>query len=143
MVNGRPAERGSALIFALAALTVVALALAAVASEVVSRVAAVRIEERSVRTIALADRAMAESLAQLARQGAGFEGLEEQEVPGGTVSSRVRAFSSTEVEVVAVGRRVDWQSTITARVNLQTGPRVLWWQRTQGPASAPEVSLQP
>ena len=98
-------------------------------------------EERSVLTIALADRAMAESLAELARHGAGYEGLEEQEVPGGTVASRVRAFSTAEVELVAVGRRVDWQTTITARVNLRTGPRVLWWQRTQGPA--PEVSSKP
>jgi hypothetical protein len=29
--------------------------------------------------------------------------------------------------------RDDWRSTITARVSLLTGPRVLWWQRTQGP----------
>jgi hypothetical protein len=126
------------LVFALAVLTLVAITMAALAAEVRSRREGVVIEERSVRTIALADWAMAETLAELAANGAGFEGIDERDVPGGTISSRVRAFSTTDVEVVAVGRRVAWQTTITARVNLQTGPRVLRWARVQGPA--PELT---
>ena len=129
-------ERGSALVFALAALTLVALTIAAVAAEIRSRGAGVVLEERSVRAVALADFVMAETLSELASQGRGFPGVAERVVPGGSVASRVRPMGEWEAEVVAIGTRNDWQATITARVNLMTGPRVLWWQRSQGPAAS-------
>lgn len=136
MVGARRSDRGSALIFALGALTLVALTIGVVASEIRSRGAGVVLEERSVRVIALADWAMAETLSELAENGRGFGGVAERTVAGGTISSRVRPIGEWEVEVVAVGTRADWQATITARVNLMAGPRVLWWQRGQGPAEA-------
>jgi hypothetical protein len=40
------------------------------------------------------------------------------------------------VEVIAVGRRDDWQGVVTARVFVKNGARILWWQRTQGPSES-------
>lgn len=139
MVAARTSERGVALVFALAALTLVAITMAAVAAEIRSRGAGVVLEERSVRTTALSDWAMAETLAELSDTGRAFRGITERSVAGGTISSAVRQVSEWEVEVVAVGARDDWHSTISARVSLVTGPRVVWWQRTQGPADVATV----
>jgi len=133
VVAARRGERGSALVFALAALTLVALTVAAVAAEIRSRGAGVGLEERSLRAVALADWAMAETLAELAADPRGFQGIAERAVPGGTVASRVRPLGEWQLEVTAVGARNDWQASITARIGLQPGPRVLWWQRTQSP----------
>ncbi len=137
MVARGGSERGVALVFALATLTLVAITIAAVASEVQSRGAGVMLEERAVRVIALSDAAMAESLAELAVNGVGFRGVSERWFEGGSISSSIRAMGEWEVEVVAIGRRDDWQATVQARVYLMGGPRVLWWQRTQGPAAQP------
>jgi len=134
VVGGRKTERGVALVFALAALTLVGLTIAVVAAEIASRSAGVVLEERSVRTTALSDWAMAETMAELADRGHSFRGITERSVAGGTISSTVRLLGEWEVEVVATGVRGDWRSTITARVSLLTGPRIVWWQRTQGPA---------
>jgi len=134
MVGARHSERGVALVFALAVLTVVAITVAAIAAEISSRGVGVVLEERSVRTTALSDSAMAETLAELADKGPSYRGITERSVVGGTISSTVRLMGEWEVEVVAVGARDGWQSTINARVSLVTGPRVVWWQRTQGPA---------
>ena len=130
----RSSERGIALVFALATLTLVAITVAAITSELNARGIGVVIEERSVRLTALSDAAMAETLAELSDHGAAFAGVAEHPVEGGTVSSVVRPLGEWEVEVVAVGARNGWISTIRARVFLEGGPRVLWWQRTQGPA---------
>ena len=132
-MNGQ-SERGSALVFALAALTLIAITIAAVTAELQARGAGVVIEERSVRLTALSDSVMAETLAELAAQGAAFAGVPERRVEGGTLSSSVRPIGEWEAEVIAVGSRDGWVSTIRARVFLEGGPRVLWWQRTQGPA---------
>jgi len=138
-VSGRASnsERGVALVFALATLTLVAITIAAVAGEVQSRAAGVVLEERAVRVIALSDAAMAETLAELAASGAAFRGVTERWVEGGTITSSVRAMGEWEVEVVAIGKREDWQAKVQARVYLLGGPRVLWWQRTQGPVALP------
>jgi hypothetical protein len=127
-------ERGTALIFALATLTLVAVTIAGVTSEIQARGVGVVIEERSVRLTALSDAAMAETLAELSEQGIAFEGVPERRVEGGTMSSEVRPIGAWEVEVTAVGSRDGWISVIRARVHLQgPSPRVMWWQRTQGP----------
>lgn len=131
MVSGQ--ERGSALVFALATLTLVAITVAAVTSELQSRGAGVVIEERAVRLTALSDSAMAETLAELSEKGIAFAGVPERRVEGGTMSSSVRIVSAWEVEVLAVGSRGGWSSVIRAKVSLVNGPRVVWWQRTQGP----------
>ena len=126
-------ERGSALVFALATLTLIAITIAAVTAEVQARGAGVVIEERSVRLTALSDAAMAETLAELSEKGIAYAGFSERRVEGGTMSSTVRVVSAWEVEALAVGSRDGWSSVIRAKVSLQTSPRVMWWQRTQGP----------
>ena len=68
-------------------------------------------------------------------KGIAFAGVAERRVEGGAMSSTVRPIGQWEVEVIAVGSRNGWSSVIRARVFLQGGPRVLWWQRTQGPVS--------
>jgi len=129
----RRGERGASLVFALATLTLVAITVTAVTSELQSRGAGVVIEERSVRLTALSDSAMAETLAELSDKGIAFAGVTERRVEGGGMSSSVRIISAWEVEVFAVGSRDGWESVIRAKVSLHGGPRVVWWQRTQGP----------
>ena len=126
-------ERGSALVFALATLTLIAITIAAVTAEIQTRGAGVVIEERSVRLTALSDAAMAETLAELSDKGIAYAGIAERRVEGGTMTSSVRVISAWEVEVLAVGSRNGWSSVIRAKVSLQYGPKVVWWQRTQGP----------
>ena len=126
-------QRGSALVFALATLALVAITIAGVTSELQSRGAGVVIEERSVRLTALSDAAMAETLAELSDKGIAYAGIAERRVEGGTMTSSVRVISAWEVEVLAVGSRNGWSSVIRAKVSLQRGPKVVWWQRTQGP----------
>jgi len=126
-------ERGSALVFALATLTLIAITIAAVTAELQTRGAGVVIEERSVRLTALSDAAMAETLAELSEKGIAFAGVTNRPVEGGAMSSSVRIISAWEVEVLAVGSRDGWNSVIRAKVSLVSGPRVVWWQRTQGP----------
>ena len=127
-------QRGSALVFALATLALVAITIAGVTSELQSRGAGVVIEERSVRLTALSDASMAETLAELSEKGIAFGGVPERRVEGGTMSSSVRPIGAWEVEVTAIGSRDGWVSVIRARVFVQGTPRVLWWQRTQGPS---------
>ena len=128
-------EGGSALVFALATLTLIAITIAAVTAELQTRGAGVVIEERSVRLTALSDAAMAETLAELSEKGIAFAGVADRPVEGGAMSSSVRIISAWEVEVLAVGSRDGWNSVIRAKVSLVSGPRVVWWQRTQGPVS--------
>lgn len=132
MVTARPGERGSALVFAMAVLTLVALTVLAVSAEVFSRGAGVMLEERSVRLTALSDAAVAETLAHLAVDSA-FPGIPERRIEGGSIASTVRPAGAWEVEIVATGFWDDWHSVAVVRVNVRDKPRVLRWQRTQGP----------
>lgn len=135
MVTAPSTQRGSSLIFALFTLTLVALTIAAVSAEIRSRATGVVLAERSVRIAALCDAAVAESLAELDENGAEFRGIQERDIAGGTISSTVRALGEWEVELIAVGKRNDWQAIVQARISLLGGARLIWWQRTQGPAT--------
>ena len=137
MVN-RTSERGVALVFALAALTLIAITIGAVTAEIQSRGVGVILEERAVQVTALSDAAMAETLAELVANGVTFPGVTERPFEGGAISSLVRPKGAWEVEVIAVGRRNDWQAVVTARVFVKNGVRILWWQRTQGPFVPPQ-----
>ena len=141
MVIRITAQRGSALVFALAALTLVAMTVLAVSAEVRSRGAGVVMEERHVRLTALSDAAMAESLAELARNAA-FGGIPERRIEGGSIASAVRQVGLHEVELEAIGRRDGWRSVVIARVDLEYGPRVLRWQRTQKPDRNSEFGIR-
>lgn len=129
-------ERGVALVFALAALTLVAISIGAVVGELQSRGAGVALEERSVRVTALSDAAVAESLAEMADRGSTFLGIPERRFSGGYISSTVRPMGEWEAEIIAVGRDDLWQMTVRLRVSLQGGPRVVWLERRQHPIDA-------
>ena len=132
MVGTDGGERGSALIFALGALTLVAITVVAVASLVQSRGEGVAYEERSVRLVALADAAMAETLAEL-DSTKNFAGIPERRFAGGSIASTVHPKGAREVEVTAVGRRDGWRATLVARVDIEHAPRVLSWHRRNQP----------
>jgi hypothetical protein len=125
-------EAGVALIFALIALVVVALASAVVAASIQPRITSHRHLERTVRLTALVDAAMATTLAELAVDSSN-PGVEEVRLGGGTMSSTVTQVGLHEVEVVAAGRTRGWSAVIVARVDIEHGPRVLQWRRTQFP----------
>ncbi|MFV2074043.1 MAG: hypothetical protein ACC742_15535, partial [Thermoanaerobaculales bacterium] len=125
-------ELGSALVFALAALTLVAMTVLAVTAGVRSRGVGVVMEERHVRLTALSDAAMAESLAELARNP-GFTGIPERRIEGGSIASTVRKVGLYEIDLEATGRRNGWRAVIVGRVDLEHGPRVLRWERTERP----------
>ena len=122
MVGARHSERGAALVFALATLTLVAITVAAVAAEIRSRGAGVMIEERTVRVTALVDAAMAESLAEIADKGSSYRGITERAVEGGTIASTVRAMGEWEVELVAIGTR-DTRPRLSATASESSGQR--------------------
>ena len=132
MVIARSHERGSALVFAVAVLTLVAITVLAVSAEVFSRGAGVVLEERSVRLTALSDAAVAETLARLAVDSS-FVGVPERRVEGGSIASAVRTVGPREVEVAATGFWAGWRSDVIVRVDVKGSPRVLRWRRTQRP----------
>ena len=132
----RPGERGQALVLALLAVLVLGAALALVAGSLVSRMQRLRVESRETALLALADAAVAETLANLAgRPSAG--GLAEKPFGGGTVESTVAhgaagaftlvaraSYRGATIEVEVVGRIAD------------EGPRVTGWRRLPTPPPA-------
>jgi Tfp pilus assembly protein PilX len=132
VVTARHREKGSALIIALGALTLVAIAVVAVASLVQSRGQGVAYEERSVRLVALADAAMAETLAELDASKT-FTGIPERGFADGSIASTVHPKGVREVEVTAVGSYNGWRETVVARVDIEHAPRVLSWRRWNEP----------
>jgi type II secretory pathway component PulK len=128
----RRREAGVALVFALIVLVVVALMVGVVAASLQPRITTHRHLERTVRLTALVDGAMATSLAELASDSH-FTGVRETAMGEGLMSSTARQVGLHEVEVVAVGRARGWRSVVVARVDVEHGPRVLRWHRSQGP----------
>jgi hypothetical protein len=131
----RDRERGVALIFAIIALAVVALMVAVVAAGIQPRLTSHEHLERTVRLTALVDAAMAASLAELAVDPTDG-GVDERTLGAGVMSSSVSPVGLHEVEVVAVGRTRGWRAVVVARVDLENGPRVVTWTRTQSPERA-------
>lgn len=81
-------QRGHALVMALVVLLLVSMAVALVSTALASDLRGVRHELRSLRLTALTDAALAEALAELARDS-GFEGSPEHPFGGGVLSSQV------------------------------------------------------
>ncbi|HSL18782.1 MAG TPA: hypothetical protein VLB51_12820, partial [Methylomirabilota bacterium] len=88
--------------------------------------------ERTVRLTALADAAVAGTLAELAMDRYD-RGLAERSLGEGLVSSTVSQVGQHEVEVVALASVRGWRATVVARVDVQHGPRVLRWNRYLSP----------
>jgi hypothetical protein len=121
-----------ALIFAIVALAAVAMMVAVVAASLQPRIITHTHLERTVKLTALVDAAMAESLAELALDRA-FGGVVERPLGDGSMSSTVTQVGLHEVEIVAVGSSRGWRSIVVARVNVETVPRVMRWQRFSSP----------
>lgn len=130
VIRGR--ESGAALILAVVALAIVAFMVVVVAASLQPRMTSHAHLERTVRLTALADAAMAQTLAELAvdrHDG----GVRETAAGDGVFSSTARQVGLHEVEVVAVGRSRGWRAVVIARVDVEHGPRVIRWQRSQSP----------
>lgn len=125
-------ESGVALIFALIVLVAVAGMVAVVASSLQPRITSHEHLERTVRLTALADAAVAGTLAELAADRFD-QGLAERALGEGTVSSTVTRVGQHEVEVVVLASVRGWRATVVARVDVQHGPRVLRWNRYLSP----------
>jgi hypothetical protein len=126
----RNRQSGVALLWALLALTAVAAAVLLLASLLVSRQVASRYEYRSVVLNSLSDAAMAETLAELARDPA-FQGVAQRRFGMGTISSSMGSTPYGVLVVTAVGEYDDWVSVVRAEVSIQGGPRVVNVERRQ------------
>lgn len=124
----RRSESGHALVFALMALLMVSVAGALLAGSLLLHLRTARHEVESVRLAALADAAVAASLAELAASPAS-RGVTERDFGGGTIAS--------EIERPGAGRRVVDARAVyrgrTRRVRAEVrltaaGPRVIAWR---------------
>lgn len=124
----RRCESGQALIVALLALLMVSVACALLAGSLLLHLRAARHEAEDVRLAALADAAVAASLAELAASPAS-RGLIAREFDGGRIASDVTRPELGRAVVVA---RVDYRGRIRrirAEVRLTAaGPRVVAWR---------------
>ena len=129
--SGKPGkESGSALLAALIVALLLSLALDLVAASLALRMRELRREQRVAELNALADAALAETLAELARSGA-FSGVDRHGFAGGELRSEVQRLSSGPLalyRVTASGSRDGWTRTVQAEVERSlTGTRVVRW----------------
>lgn len=128
----RGREAGVALIFALVALAIVAFMVAVLAASLEPRITSHSHLERTVRLTALADAAMATTLAELALDRHDT-GVPERPFGEGVIGSTVTEIGLHEVEVTAVARVRGWRAVVVARVDVEHGPRVVRWHKFQAP----------
>lgn len=124
----RRSESGHALIFALVAMLMVSVAGSLLAGSLVLHLRAARHEAAAVRLAALADAAVAASLAELAASPAS-RGVTERDFGGGRIASEIDRPEPELAVVVARAvygrgaRRVRAEVRLTA-----TGPGVIAWR---------------
>lgn len=121
-------ESGQILLFSLLVVLLLSIAMGLVASLAAERQKALGREAEDIRLTALADAALAETLADLAGSS-GSGGIEERDFGGGTIESEVRAGSGTMLEIVA---RATWRKRTRAVVaTVEVGgplPKVVAWR---------------
>ena len=126
-------DRGVALVTALFLIALVTMSLLLVARTLQLRSDGFQRERRDVRLTALADAALAATLAELDRDRY-FPGLVDREFGGGRISSTVDGDPESMVTVSAAGTFQDWTATIDARVVMGSSrPRVVSWQCDRHP----------
>ncbi len=124
----RRSESGHALIFALVALLMVSVAGALLAGSLLLHLRAARHEAEDVRLAALADAAVAASLAELAASRAS-RGLIEREFGGGSIASAIDRPAPGWAVVVARAVYRGRARRVRAEVRLTAaGPRVVAWR---------------
>lgn len=131
MVKGE--ESGFALVTALFAVFLLSVALALVAASLQLRMGMVQREARSLTLTALADAALAETLAHLALD-ATYRGVAAHPFGGGTIESEVTRVSTARFEVTASGRYAGRERAVRATVlRLPEGTRVVSWIKVGSP----------
>lgn len=139
----RRGESGQALVLALAAVLVLGAALALVAGSLVSRMQRLRVETRDTALLALADAAVAETLANLAgRPSAG--GLDPHAFGGGSIESEVSHGAGGAFRVVASASYRGGALRVEVRgLSTDEGPRVTSWRRLPARPDAGGGGFQP
>lgn len=128
-MNGRRRDHGSALVVAIVALAVAAIMIAVTAGLLRARSVGVRLVDRDVRTMALADAAMAEVLARLAVDREA-EGVPERPFGHGVIRAVVDRTDRTRPKVEAVGTSGGWEVVLSAELRwVGTRPEVIRWER--------------
>lgn len=113
----------------IVALAVAATMIAVAAGLLRSRSIGIRLVDRDVRTVALADAAMAEMLARLASDREA-EGVAPRPFGHGTISASVDRRDGTRPSVEAVGRAGGWEVVVAAELRWVGGrPEVVRWDR--------------
>jgi len=129
MVNPRRADGGSALVVAIAALAIAAIMIAVTAGLLRARSVGIRLVDRDVRTMALADAAMAEALARLAADREA-EGVPERPFGHGTIRAVVDRSDRDRPKIEAVGSAGGWEVVLSAELRWTgTRPEVVRWDR--------------
>jgi hypothetical protein len=119
------------LLLALVAVFVVAAVVLLLATWLQIRCDVYRVERRAVELSALADAAMAETMARLAVDRH-FPGVAERPFGDGLIASTVDRLGPLSARLRASGRLGGWVEVIDAEVNLGSpGPRVVSWQRSR------------
>jgi len=141
----RPAERGFALLLALAVLLLVAAALLLAFRTSVRGSSAMQQERRLIELRAASDAALAETMASL-EQSSAFSGISRHHFAGGRLSSTVTHRPDHTLRVVATATRNGWGMSLEAivRVDPQGKPWIVSWKRSPArPTGGGTVSTIP
>lgn len=128
--DGSP-QRGSALMLALGTIIVTSMAVLLVAGMIQTRRISFDLQKRNIMLSALADAAMAQTMAGIDKDE-NFSGFQEHSLGSGSISSSVSWTNPKSRRVVATGRHQGWKAVIEARVRLEAaGPVILEWSFRQ------------
>lgn len=135
-MSGRD-ERGFAVLLSLVVLLLVSIALALLAVSLRLEMWSATRNASRIRLTALSDAALAMTLARLAANRGVYGGLEEEELDGGSMSSRVRRLGRGRMQIV-VTVRYRGRMRVSEAVAQRTGTtlEVLRWRRLPGGAAA-------
>lgn len=143
MVTARKGESGQALLIALVVLLLLGAVLALVATLLVSRMERVQERTRDTALLALADAAVAESLANLAARPVS-PGVERRPFGGGTIESRVTRGGGDRFTVVARATFRGGTLLVEAKGRLtELGPVVDSWRRVPASEARAGGSFRP
>jgi hypothetical protein len=130
--GARQGESGFGLLGALIVIFLLSIALALLAGSLQLRMRLVREDAQTVILTALSDAAVAEAVANLARN-AGYKGADEHEFGQGKIETQVDSLGPGLFDVVAVARYAGRTRKVEAEVFRAPGiARVRRWRRLPG-----------
>jgi hypothetical protein len=116
----RAHQSGQALLVALIILLLVSSAATMVAAHFGFRARLVSQESRRIHLVAMADAAIAESLARL-QQSSGYRGVVQREFGGGTIASTITSLAGNRRQILASAHYRGWDRQVKVQVRLTTG----------------------